>query len=124
MSRKTVMVIDDQEMVLQVAVLLLVRSGYDAIEFSSAEKALEVLRAGVQVDAVLLDVMMPGLDGPAAFQEIKEIVPGLPIIFTSGLPDVEVKLRFPPEHQPKWFLQKPYGISELLDIMEKVLGQA
>lgn len=123
MNKKTVMVIDDEELVLQVAVALLVRGGYEAMEFSSARKALEVLRAGVQVDAVILDVLMPKLDGATTFQEIKKIAPGLPVILTSGLPAIDVGNRFPPNGRPKWFLHKPYGVSELLDVVGKALGK-
>lgn len=123
MNKKTVMAIDDQEMVLQVVASMLARSGYNVMEFSDAEKALEVLRAGVRVDVVILDVLMPKLDGVTTFQKIKEIVPGLPVILSSGMPAVEVGKQFPVSGQPKWFLQKPYGMLDLLAVVQKVFGE-
>lgn len=122
MEKKTIMVIDDQEVVLQVMVSMLIRGGFEAVEFSGARKALEVLQAGVQVDAVIIDLLMPKLDGASAFLKIKELHPGLPVILSSGLPFVIIESRVSEENRPKWFLQKPFGMHDLLDVLGKALN--
>ena len=68
-SEKTVLVVDDDEATRKVACRLVESRGYRTLTASNGNEALEILRKGKRVDLVLLDVVMPGLDG---FQTLDE----------------------------------------------------
>jgi DNA-binding NtrC family response regulator len=79
-----------------------------------------VRRRSDQLQAVLLDVAMPEGSGPALMKEIHTIRDDLPVILSSGYPPEEVKRRYGGGGE-KGFLQKPYGPSELVDLIRQVL---
>ena len=84
MSR-TVVVVDDEEDIREIAALSLSLAGWDAVPVASGTSALEAV-AGAQPDAVLLDVMMPDLDGPATLARLREegLIEGVPVIFLTA----------------------------------------
>ena len=81
-----VLLIDDDDDVRRIGLMSLTRvGGWDAVGASSGQEGVELARA-TQPALVLLDVMMPGLDGPATLAELRE-QPGLaevPVIFLTA----------------------------------------
>ena len=72
MSRRRVLLVDDEEDIRQVAAMTLdLVGGWDVTTAASGKEAL-ALAAQDPPDAILLDVMMPGLDGPAVFRRLRE----------------------------------------------------
>ena len=81
----TVLVVDDEEQVRALTVRILSRYGYDVLQASGVELALELLDShGRDVNLVLSDVAMPGLSGKDLFRAISRTRPGLPVVFMSG----------------------------------------
>lgn len=74
-----------------------------------------------QIDLVLLDLTMPGLDGLEIWQRLRQISTTVPIILSSGYAhyDVQVYLGKDPH---AYFLAKPYLPNELVNIMQKALA--
>jgi CheY-like chemotaxis protein len=66
---KTVLIVDDEPDILVLLRLALEAAGYSTVEASDGAEALEVIRAR-HPDVVLLDVMMPGMDGGATLEQI------------------------------------------------------
>ena len=101
-------------------ILLLERGGYQVLEAGSGEAALSALEAhSGSVQAVVLDLTMPGLGGEATLQRIREARPRLPVIVSSGyVPEEEGTLSGVP------FLAKPYRPSELVDAVKKAIESA
>ena len=81
----TVLVVDDQKLVRAVTVDFLKSQGYNVLEASSGAAALDVV-AGFQgtIDALVTDVVMPGMEGPALALRLREKLPHLKVVFVSG----------------------------------------
>ncbi len=78
-----ILVVDDDHDILRSLSGLLKDKGYESLTASSAETALEIIRAQ-PISLVLLDVVMPDVDGLAALRRIKADHPDLPVIMISG----------------------------------------
>ena len=78
--------VDDDEAIREVAELSLSLDGRFAVRLAaSGKEALELLSSGYRPDAVLLDVMMPGLDGPQTLARMRdEGLQSLPVIFITA----------------------------------------
>jgi CheY-like chemotaxis protein len=78
-----ILIIDDEKDVRIVLREVLERAGYDAMIAANAREGLEKLEAD-GADLVITDVIMPGMDGVAAIEKIREDHPDVPIIVISG----------------------------------------
>jgi CheY-like chemotaxis protein len=86
MSRRLLLV-DDEDAIRTIAQISLERiAGWTVIPAASGEAALEAADNDGPFDAVLLDVMMPGLDGPTTYQHLRNgpLPPGTPVIFLTA----------------------------------------
>jgi two-component system, OmpR family, response regulator CpxR len=81
--KRTILCVDDNEQALSIRKLMLETRGYRVLACTSGHQALEVFKSG-GVDLVLSDLQMPGLDGAALVQKIKEISSATPAILFSG----------------------------------------
>src|SRR3989475_851682 len=84
----TILVIDDEEIMREILETLLTREGYEVRLASSGAEGLEIARA-LQVDAAIVDIMMPGLDGIATLDELKRIDEDLAVIMITAFASVE-----------------------------------
>ena len=78
-----ILIVDDDDDVRAMIKRALHELGYPAIEAEGGATALALL-ADNKIDLVILDYMMPGMDGTEVARRIGEIDPGLPIIFSTG----------------------------------------
>ena len=69
------------------------RAGYEVATYASAQHLLEQLPSEDVPSCILLDVQMPGLDGPALQSRLSELGSTLPIIFLTGHPDIPTTVR-------------------------------
>ncbi len=83
MTDMRIMLVDDEERFLQTTQKLLARQGLDVLTAASGMEALEKLNAQ-EIDVVILDVKMPGMDGVAALREIKKLFPLVEVIMLTG----------------------------------------
>lgn len=81
----TVMLVDDDEGIRKYVSKLLTQKGYDAVTSPDAKDALEKLRLGAEVSLVILDILMPDMDGLEALGEIRKISKDLPVVMLSAL---------------------------------------
>ena len=82
---ETMLLVDDEEMIIDVGQALLTKLGYRVIGVKSGIEAVEVVhRMGYSIDLVILDMIMPGMDGGKTFDRIRDICPKMPIILSSG----------------------------------------
>lgn len=89
-----VLVVDDERQNLQMLQVVLRNEGYVVDIAASGDAALDKSRKSPP-DLVLLDIMMPGMDGFETLKELKSLdgLSGVPVIFLSGLEDLEAKLK-------------------------------
>jgi len=88
MKEMKIMLVDDEERFLATTGKLLEKKGYAVITAGSGAEALEKL-TDADVDVVILDVKMPGLDGVATLKEIKKVFPLIEVIMLTGHATVE-----------------------------------
>jgi two-component system cell cycle sensor histidine kinase/response regulator CckA len=119
----TILVIDDEEWVLELAQEFLERSEFEVVTAGGGREALEILRGdlGKTIDAVVLDLTMPDLNGQQTFREIRALRPGLPVIVVSGFGEEATADRFPPDEIAA-FVRKPYEPEDLVDAIRASLG--
>ncbi|MEO8032509.1 MAG: response regulator [Gemmatimonadota bacterium] len=81
-----VLVVDDDLAVVKALTGFLVRAGYEVVSAGSAAEALEALGRPPEVDAVVSDILMPGMSGLALYDTIVARVPGLArrVVFLTG----------------------------------------
>jgi len=113
----TVLLVEDDPVVRQIAERVLHRAGWAVLSTESAEDALEVLKKA-RCDLVISDVAMPGMDGVALARHVQEAHPDLPIILTSGYERAATEDGFGTRNFV--FLTKPYGQEDLLAAVARV----
>jgi PAS domain S-box-containing protein len=107
-----VLFVDDDPLVRDTAPLMIRVGGHQVRVASSGRGALALLEAGLQVDVVVLDFNMPGMDGREVLDAIRVLRPLLPVIITSGFVDQESMVGL-----LKWenlqVMEKPYSLPEI-----------
>jgi PAS domain S-box-containing protein len=118
---ETILLVDDEDLILNVGKALLENLGYKVIVANGGEQAIEYMKEkGNQVDLVILDMVMPKMDGGITFDQIRELYPSVPVILSSGysLDGQATKIM---QRGCNGFLQKPFGLSELSQKIRKTL---
>jgi CheY-like chemotaxis protein len=109
----TILVVDDEEVVLNFVAMVLKRAGFRVLAASGSEEALALTNGGGEpLDLALLDIVMPRMDGPALSNALHEFYPDLRVLFMSGFNVEEVNRRV---GGPADFLKKPFTASQLLE---------
>jgi PAS domain S-box-containing protein len=84
-GEETILVVEDDDEVREVAVSMLAELGYRVVKARDAASALVVVESGIPIDLIFTDVMMPGgLRSPDFARKAKERIPGVAVLFTSG----------------------------------------
>ena len=100
---------------------MLVRLGYEVILASDGPQALEIIaEKRSSIDVVMLDLVMPTMDGARVFELLKEIDPNIKVVMTSGYHQQEIATRFAGKGIDG-FIQKPYVVADLDEVLGKVL---
>ena len=86
-----ILVIDDEEIMREILETLLTREGYSVRLASSAEEGLELARS-VPFDVAIVDLMLPGMDGISALEELKKINEELPVLLITAFASVETAI--------------------------------
>ena len=121
-SKGTVLVVDDEEPIRNIASEILSYLGYTVLTAPSGEKAVEALRQGVRPDVVLLDIIMPGWSGARTLLELRSIDPDLPILISTGYAD-RASHDSLLQDGADGFVSKPYGIDTLARALETRAGR-
>jgi CheY-like chemotaxis protein len=118
----TILLVDDEDGVRLVAKSMLERLGYDVIPAADGQQALDLFAAhAATIRGVLLDVMMPVIDGLTTLARLKQIDPNVRVVMSSGFTAQDVNERVA-DHGPFAFIQKPYQIKTLGETLKKALG--
>ena len=115
-----ILVVDDAEGIRSYIANLLELRGYEVDTAEDGRRALALLEAGADPDAIILDVMMPGLDGLETLERIRASYPGVPVIMLSvvGKASTIVEaIRLGAAD----YLNKPFEEEELELTLQKVL---
>lgn len=120
----TVLVVDDEDMIRAVTIAMLKELGFATMAAAGGEEALTLFReAGDGIDVVLLDQVMPDMDGVTVFKELRRITPGIKVLLASGFSQQEVSDRFRGLGL-NGFLPKPYTLKNLSEELSRILKGA
>ncbi len=109
----TILLVDDEELILDVGRAILDKLGYRTLIAGSGKKALEIYRENQNVIAlVILDMVMPEMDGRETYDRLKEINPQIKILLSSGY-SVEKAARDILKGRTDGFIQKPFDVKVL-----------
>ena len=114
-------VIDDDARFLTAMERRLKHAGYEVATYVSAQHLLDRLPSESVRSCILLDVQIPGLDGPALQSRLSELGSTLPIIFLTGHPDIPTTVRAI-KAGANDFLTKPVSSDELLRAIERAIA--
>ena len=82
---ETILVVDDEEYILKACRAMLTDLGYAVLTARSGEEAMSIFRElGAQIDLVILDMIMPEMDGSETFRRLKQIDPTIKVLISSG----------------------------------------
>ncbi|MBN2427385.1 MAG: response regulator [Deltaproteobacteria bacterium] len=120
---ETILLIDDEEMILKVGQAILKKLGYRAITALGGKEALKHLEDnGETVNLVILDMVMPGMDGSETFDHIRKLFPSMPIILSSGYA-IDGKAAEIMRRGCNSFIQKPFNVADLSQKIRNVIGE-
>ncbi len=122
-GRPRILVVDDAEGIRAYLASLLKARGYDVELAESGERALEILTEGVELDLILLDIMMPGIDGIETLERIREVEPDLPVVMLSVVGKAPTIVRAM-QLGATDFLNKPFEDDEFERILDRHVGRA
>ena len=112
MSKRTILVVDDEDAILRSLMGVLGDEGFAVQTAKDGETALKLLDAGAP-DAMLLDVWMPGMDGLEVLARLREKHARLPVIVMSGHGNIETAVRAT-KLGAYDFIEKPLSIEKVL----------
>ena len=118
---ETVLIVDDDEFIIEIAGAMLTRHGYRVLSATSGPRALRLLESQphIAIDMALLDIVMPVMDGVELAIRLGEMLPRLPIIFMSSYAE-NPELR-PENVRNVQFLAKPFTSVKLANKIREVL---
>jgi len=124
MRKAKIMVVDDDAQSLELMEAMLVPNGYEVITVSDGSKALVTIPVK-KPDLILLDIMMPGLDGYATLSKIKEnkTISNIPVVMLTSVGfnlNKELALRL----GAVGYITKPVDLAELLKTISRLLPAA
>jgi two-component system cell cycle sensor histidine kinase/response regulator CckA len=117
----TLLLVEDEDAVRAFSARALRKKGYDVLEASSGEHALDVMgQQGDKVDLLITDVVMPNLDGPTLVRRVRETYPDVKVIFISGYTEDSFRRNLG-EESDIHFLGKPFTLKQLAGMVKDVL---
>ncbi|MBE9523404.1 MAG: PAS domain S-box protein [Proteobacteria bacterium] len=118
---ETVLLVDDEPMVLEVGINMLKKLGYTVLEAKGGREAVKVYKANKdKIDLVILDMIMPDRGGGETYDQMKEIDPTVTVLLSSGY-SIDGQATEILERGCNGFIQKPFTIKELSGRIREIL---
>ncbi|HQO08838.1 MAG TPA: response regulator [Clostridiales bacterium] len=119
---KTILVVDDEKMVLNATAEMLSYLGYQILKAENGRVAVDIFSNNRRISCVILDMIMPGMDGEKVFNELRKIDPSVKVIISSGY-SMSAKVESMLMNGAKGFLEKPFSMDEISIKLRQVLEQ-
>jgi PAS domain S-box-containing protein len=117
----TVLLVDDEEMIIDVGTRMLTKLGYDVLAARNGEEAVELYENQQEkIDCVLLDMVMPKVGGGEAFDRLRRINPDVKVILCSGY-SIDGQASDILNRGCNAFIQKPFNLKTLSEHVRAVL---
>ena len=120
---ESILVVDDESMIREITCSILEKHGYKVLMANDGKEAIALyFQHKEEIKLVLIDMMMPIMDGPASIRELRKVNPDIKIIGVSGLTEKD-KLAEVSDIHLHAFLTKPYTAEKLLKNISLVLDE-
>ena len=119
---ETILLIDDEKMILDVGLELLEELGYTVLSAMSGQEAIDVFQKDQDnIDLVIMDMIMPGMGGGETFDRLKEINPAVKVLLSSGY-SIDGQATKILRRGCDGFIQKPFNMNQLAEKVQKILA--
>ncbi len=113
----TVLLVDDEPLVRDIGLSMLTELGYKVVTASNGEEAVETYKAKAkEIDLVIIDNIMPRMDGISAARALKQIDPSVSVVLSSGYVADAQNMK---EVDFNGFLSKPYSLAQVAEIVKE-----
>jgi PAS domain S-box-containing protein len=120
---ETILLVDDEEMILDLCSRILSKAGYRVITASNGKEALELYQArSDEIALVILDLIMPEMGGKRCLAELLSLDPSAKVVIATGF-SAEGPTKDALAAGAKGFVNKPYIIRQLLEMVREVLDR-
>jgi len=120
---ETILLVDDEEIVLDVGVQMLKKLGYTVLEAKSGKEANDVYKEKIdKIDLVLLDMIMPDMSGGETYDKLKEINPEVKVLLSSGY-SINGQATEIMNRGCDGFIQKPFNMEKLSKKIKEILNK-
>jgi two-component system, cell cycle sensor histidine kinase and response regulator CckA len=118
---ETILLVDDEEIIINAVSRMMIHLGYTVLTARSGQEALEIYRSRREdIDLVILDLIMPGISGESAFDQLKEIDPEIDVLLASGY-SAEGQTQAILQRGCRGFIQKPFTLGQLSWKLDEIL---
>ncbi|WP_452029497.1 response regulator [Azospirillum palustre] len=114
---RTVLLVEDDAIVRMGTMALLESQGHHVIEAESGETALALLQEGAEIDALVTDFAMPGMNGAEVVRTVRTLRPGLPALIVTGYADT------PDLGEAVRLLRKPFSPNQIAEQLAAMLAE-
>jgi len=124
-GEETILLVDDEEIILDVGEALLISLGYTVLIAQGGKEALEIVRTTLESsppDLVILDMIMPSMGGGETYDKLKEIDPSIKVLLSSGY-SINGQAKEILKRGCNGFIQKPFTLREVSKAIREVLGK-
>ena len=118
----TILLVDDEEMIINVAEEMIRALGYDVITANNGQEALDMYQKQKgRIDMVILDLIMPGMGGGETFNQLRSIDSEIKVLLSSGY-SINGQASSIMKRGCSGFIQKPFGIQELSQKISEIIA--
>jgi two-component system, cell cycle sensor histidine kinase and response regulator CckA len=118
---ETVLLVDDESMIIEVGAEILEALGYDVLTARSGSEAIDIFEANKdRIDIVVLDMIMPGIGGGDAYDQLREIRPDVKVLLSTGY-SLKGEASEILKRGCNGFIQKPFNIKKLSHKLREIL---
>ncbi len=122
MAAKTVLLIDDEEIVIGVGRQMLEKLGFSVLTAKNGKEALEVYKNNQNdIDFVVLDMIMPGMGAADTYDELQSINPAIRVLLSSGY-GTDQQTSELLSRGCRGFIQKPFNMQSLSEKIEEIIN--
>jgi len=122
-GHETILLVDDEDMIIDIGEAILMTLGYKVFLARSGKEAVETYRENQDdIDMVILDMVMPEMNGSETYDNLKEINPEVKVLLSSGY-SLNGQAKDILSHGCNGFIQKPLNIMDLSQKIREVLDQ-
>ena len=120
-NRARILIVDDEQHICKILSRLMEKQGFDALTAYEGETALKMIRSEIP-DVLLLDLMMPGIDGMEVMKYAKELDPDLPVVMITGHAHIQGAVEAIRAGADN-YLAKPFQHLEVIEIVNRALTE-